>query len=229
MSSSFHGTNRGGYAGAGNLYAQTAQPYAGPPAQRGVNPQVQNPRYAGSGYPPAPTGNYGPSSAAPMSNDFRSPKLNQVIQRYEINQQYAARLQALGNCEIVILCDDSGSMNAQLHGTNQTRWDELKSVGLCSLSSSVRVDVCLACEHHCRDQRGDGLEWRRYLFLESRAAAQCGRRTLRSSGVQSTSRRLNATRAGTSTNSLGQTNANLREETADSRGHRRVSSAERWA
>ena len=63
-----------------------------------------------------------------MPNDQRSQQLNQVIQRHEINQQFAARLQALGNCEIVLLCDDSGSMNTPLDGSNQTRWEELKSV-----------------------------------------------------------------------------------------------------
>ena len=233
MSSPYHGINRGGYAGAGNQYPQGGQPYAGPSAQRGVNPQFESPRYAGSGYPPAPAGNYGPNSAAPISNDVRSLKLNQVIQRYEINPQFAARLQALGNCEIVILCDDSGSMNAQLHGTNQTRWDELKSVGslmvvASKFVSSMRVAVCSAREHHCGDRRGDGLEWHRYLLLESRASAQCRRHALRSASIQSATRRVDTACARSSTHSLGQANANLPEETLNSRCHRRVSNADEW-
>jgi hypothetical protein len=54
--------------------------------------------------------------------------LNQVAQQYQIHPSFAARLHALGNYEVVVLCDDSGSMNTQIQGTNQTRWDELKSV-----------------------------------------------------------------------------------------------------
>jgi hypothetical protein len=32
------------------------------------------------------------------------------------------------NCEVVILVDDSGSMNMPLKGTNETRWDEMRRV-----------------------------------------------------------------------------------------------------
>ncbi|CAF3487691.1 unnamed protein product, partial [Rotaria sp. Silwood2] len=81
-----------------------------------------------------------------MSNDQRSQQLNQLVQRYEISPQIAARLHILANCEIVVLCDDSGSMNTPLQGTNQTRWDELKSlvnivVDICAVMDSNGVDV----------------------------------------------------------------------------------------
>ena len=87
-----------------------------------------------------------------MSNDQRAQRLNQVIQQYEINQQFAARLQALGNCEIVLLCDDSGSMNTPIQGTNQTRWDELKTVrNSVTISFFVCIDLfdLLACQYCC--------------------------------------------------------------------------------
>ena len=86
-----------------------------------------NPGFPGAGgYPPA--GGFPGAPGGFMPNDPRMQRLNQVVQQYEINRDFAARLQALGNCEIVVLCDDSGSMNTPLQGTNQTRWDELKSV-----------------------------------------------------------------------------------------------------
>ena len=118
-------------------YAQGPGGYGGgyPPQTGGYPPQ-------GGSYAPAPGGPYpqpqgGYSGANPGMNqnpggfmpmEQRNQRLNQVIQQYEINQQFASRLQALANCEIVVLCDDSGSMNATLQGTNQTRWDELKKV-----------------------------------------------------------------------------------------------------
>ena len=74
----------------------------------------------GYGYYPA-VGGFG-------ANDPRAQRLNQIIQQYEINPQFGARLHGLLNCEIVLLCDDSGSMNAPLQGSSQTRWDELKQV-----------------------------------------------------------------------------------------------------
>jgi hypothetical protein len=145
-----YGGNQGGFgAGAGNMYNQGGYPQGQgggynpggyPPSGQqpyGANPYGQNFGAPGSGYPPPQGGGdyrppqgggYGPNPGNFMSNDQRSQRLTQVIQQYEINQQFAARLQALGNCEIVLLCDDSGSMNTPLVGTNQTRWDELKSV-----------------------------------------------------------------------------------------------------
>lgn len=70
-----------------------------------------------------------------------NPKLNQFIQRYEINPAFAERLQALKGYEIVFICDDSGSMSAtidessNLSGQPFTRWDELKR------TVSIVVDI----------------------------------------------------------------------------------------
>jgi len=112
----------GGYPPQGGAYPPQTGGYPGqqPPhsSQGGYSEYQQS---SGSSGPGASGGGFAP-------NDPRAQRLNQVIQQYEINQQFAARLHALGNCEIVILCDDSGSMNTPLQGSNQTRWDELKSV-----------------------------------------------------------------------------------------------------
>lgn len=102
----------GGYGGVGTPYNQAggySQPY------------VEQPYGQASG-------GYGSNAGNLMSNEQRSQRLNQVAQQYNIHPQFAARLHALGNYEVVVLCDDSGSMNTPLQGTNQTRWDELKSV-----------------------------------------------------------------------------------------------------
>jgi hypothetical protein len=61
-------------------------------------------------------------------NDPRMAHLEPLIQRYEISQAVVARVRALENCEVVVLVDDSGSMNMPLQGTNETRWDEMKRV-----------------------------------------------------------------------------------------------------
>lgn len=55
-------------------------------------------------------------------------RLRTIASRYEINDTLAQRLNLLSQFEIVILCDDSGSMNTPVDGTNGTRWDELRSI-----------------------------------------------------------------------------------------------------
>jgi hypothetical protein len=62
-----------------------------------------------------------------------------IAQRYEISDYFAGKLKQLEGWEIVLILDDSGSMNTPLkqQGTNAspfaksiTRWDELKQVGI---------------------------------------------------------------------------------------------------
>jgi len=143
-------TQNTGTSGAGYLPSQSggyAPQSGGYPLPSGGYPGQQTPYSSQGGGYPLPSGGH-PGQQTPYSsqgggfggpgigstpggfgsNDPRLQRLNQVIQQYEINQQFAARLHALGNCEIVVLCDDSGSMNTPLQGSNQTRWDELKSV-----------------------------------------------------------------------------------------------------
>jgi len=68
------------------------------------------------------------SAGGSQQNDSRRARLEPIIQRYEICQAVVARLRVMENCEVVILVDDSGSMNMPLKGTNETRWDEMRRV-----------------------------------------------------------------------------------------------------
>ncbi|CAF0865944.1 unnamed protein product [Rotaria sordida] len=98
-----------------NPYGSNApqQPYQNP---YGSNPQQPQGGYAG-GY---------------NANTFGSPAINDRLRaitgRYEINDTLAQRLNILQQFEIVLLCDDSGSMNTPVDGTTGTRWDELRSI-----------------------------------------------------------------------------------------------------
>lgn len=80
-----------------------------------------------------------------MPDDPRLARLQPIIQRYEINPQFAGRLAILAQCEIVILVDDSGSMNMPLQGTNQTRWDEMRQVNRLSLFHDRFLSIILFC------------------------------------------------------------------------------------
>jgi hypothetical protein len=124
----------GGYPGQQPLYPPQGE--YGHPSQTGGYSSLQPsyPPQSGYGYSsqtggyPGQQPNYPLQSGGFGANDPRVQRLNQVIQQYEINPQFGARLHALLNCEIVLLCDDSGSMNTPLQGSSQTRWDELKHV-----------------------------------------------------------------------------------------------------
>ncbi|XWV24599.1 hypothetical protein QJ856_gp1188 [Tupanvirus deep ocean] len=71
-----------------------------------------------------------------VADSMRQNQFANVCGMYEINQYFAERMKALEGYEIVIVCDDSGSMNSILNSVNpfgraQTRWDELKiTVGI---------------------------------------------------------------------------------------------------
>jgi len=55
-------------------------------------------------------------------------RIRSIAARYEISDALAQRLNILQQFEIVVLCDDSGSMNTPVAGTTGTRWDELRSI-----------------------------------------------------------------------------------------------------
>lgn len=55
-------------------------------------------------------------------------RIRAIAGRYEIGDALAQRLNILQQFEIVVLCDDSGSMNTPVDGTTGTRWDELRSI-----------------------------------------------------------------------------------------------------
>ncbi|CAF3705060.1 unnamed protein product [Rotaria sp. Silwood1] len=126
-----------------NPYGSSAPPqqsYQNPPY--GSNPQqqpsyqtpygsnappqqsYQNPPYGSNPQQPQAGGYNASSYGSPATND----RLRAIAARYEINDTLAQRLNILQQFEIVVLCDDSGSMNTPVDGTTGTRWDELRSI-----------------------------------------------------------------------------------------------------
>ncbi|CAF1135857.1 unnamed protein product [Adineta ricciae] len=100
------------------------------PQQGGYPPPQQPPPQYQSPYSANPQQNQGPGYNA---NSYGGPgqmneRLRAIAGRYEISDQLAQRLNILQQFEIVVLCDDSGSMNTPVDGTNGTRWDELRSI-----------------------------------------------------------------------------------------------------
>ncbi len=66
-------------------------------------------------------------------DDYRLGKLQFLIGKYEIRPDFCQKLRQLENYEIVIICDDSGSMSTIIDddknpmSKKMTRWDELKN------------------------------------------------------------------------------------------------------
>ena len=67
--------------------------------------------------------------------------LDAVARKYEIKKSMAERLLILREFEIVIVCDDSGSMMTTVDGTQRTRWDELCSIVKIVLEIGVIFDT----------------------------------------------------------------------------------------
>ena len=75
-------------------------------------------------------------AAPPDFTDLRLQKLQALAMRHEIRPDWVVKLRQLENFSIVMICDDSGSMNTVVrqpsvrtmnpYGRNPTRWDELK-------------------------------------------------------------------------------------------------------
>ena len=69
------------------------------------------------------------AQAATAKDERRKKELiEKFASQFEINPQLASRIGILEDYELVILCDDSGSMNTPIHGTNTNRWDELRQM-----------------------------------------------------------------------------------------------------
>ena len=67
--------------------------------------------------------------------DHQMEKIKKIVERFEISQDMAKKLLQLTNFDIVIICDDSGSMSSYVttpadtnFQTAKTRWSELKSI-----------------------------------------------------------------------------------------------------
>ncbi|CAF3328109.1 unnamed protein product [Rotaria sp. Silwood2] len=55
-------------------------------------------------------------------------RLQAIAQQYEISDTLVQRLNILQQFEVVILCDDSNSMNTPVNGTAGTCWNELHAI-----------------------------------------------------------------------------------------------------
>lgn len=98
------------------------------------------------------------STLIPIQADsYRKERLRAICNRHEICGLFADKLSQLENFDIVIVADDSGSMNdpagsvqingvANPYGSGATRWDELKRtsgiiIDIASTMSTTGVDV----------------------------------------------------------------------------------------
>jgi hypothetical protein len=61
--------------------------------------------------------------------------------KYEIEVALGKRLRQLEDYEIIIVCDDSGSMKTMVDGTDRTRWDELRAIVKIVLEIGVIFDA----------------------------------------------------------------------------------------
>ena len=66
--------------------------------------------------------------------------IQQLSYELDLQPAMAERLKKLQNFEIVIVCDDSGSMLTPVDGTQRTRWDELCQIVKTVLKISVIFD-----------------------------------------------------------------------------------------
>ena len=78
---------------------------------------------------------------------IRMAEFKNICDRHEINPLFASKMRVLAGFKIVIVCDDSGSMNevansgmadVNPYGSKPTRWDELK-VTVCTIIDIVSV------------------------------------------------------------------------------------------
>ena len=69
-------------------------------------------------------------------------KVELLLNKYDINSIFSEKLSILENFNIVLLLDDSGSMNTPLddHTEHATRWDELKEVIQIAIDIGVTYD-----------------------------------------------------------------------------------------
>lgn len=86
----------------------------------------------------------------PLQDDvYRSEKLQHICMLHEINDLFASKLRQLEGFDIVIVADDSGSMNSPAnsvgmnpYGIRATRWDELKK------TSGIIIDIASTMATH---------------------------------------------------------------------------------
>ena len=87
---------------------------------------------------PPPYNPYPNATAPPPPEMNKNQKVEKLIRDYEIDNLFSERLDILSNFEIVLIVDDSGSMNTPItNSKHATRWEELKEV----VSIVVRIST----------------------------------------------------------------------------------------
>ena len=67
-------------------------------------------------------------SASTKGSSTLSSEARAVFEKYEINEQYIPYFKKYKDFDLIILCDDSGSMMKRV-STGETRWQRLEKVG----------------------------------------------------------------------------------------------------
>ncbi len=82
----------------------------------------------GKDMPPGITAASAPSPDTPptYANTFKD-RIEALCAKHGIDGPFKSALFKFSECHIITLLDDSGSMNANVDGTKNTRWDELKT------------------------------------------------------------------------------------------------------
>jgi len=63
-----------------------------------------------------------------QDDDHKRKLLEDFARRFEIPPQLLNQINVLEKFDVVVLCDDSGSMRTSIQGTTNTRWDELRQM-----------------------------------------------------------------------------------------------------
>ncbi|CAF3650288.1 unnamed protein product [Rotaria sordida] len=79
-------------------------------------------------------------SGALIRNFIEDAIICEISRQYEVRPEMAIYLQELRKYEIVIVCDDSGSMETEVDGTERTRWNELCEIVKIVLDIGVKFD-----------------------------------------------------------------------------------------
>lgn len=67
-------------------------------------------------------------NTASKDDDHKRKLLEEFARRFEISPQWLNQINVLEKFDVVVLCDDSGSMRTSIQGTTNTRWDELRQM-----------------------------------------------------------------------------------------------------
>ncbi len=123
------------------LHKMSTYPYY----NTGINNQVAAsapppPAYYPPDQPPMQAKPVAQPAAASRTMDEKRNMLNQLARDHNINPMFKEMLWQINEKHIITLCDDSGSMNATVDGSNKTRWDELRKAILEILDIALIFD-----------------------------------------------------------------------------------------